>query len=210
MLVRQQADETARLGYYFNVELLQHGNTYIQSCWSICVANNCTSIPGLPTWFEGPTRLNTIGLFTSKEKLCDCHNRFSSACHLIRRIYLAAAVRKRLDACKPAKYHQSLSALMALSPCCVCHRQGVIVFDFVGGPPEFCGGPPVFWGGRTCILWGSTCVLWGGHLCLVWGHLCLAGGPACVLWGASCVLWGVPLCLVGGPPVSCGGSTYVL
>ena len=63
-----------------------------------------------------------------------------------------------LDACKPANYHQSLSALLALSPCCVpppagCHHFGEM--------------SPVFHGGSTCVLWGATCVLWGVPLCLV-------------------------------------------
>ncbi len=31
------AGQTAWLGFDFIMELLRHGNTYTQSCWSICV-----------------------------------------------------------------------------------------------------------------------------------------------------------------------------
>ena len=63
----------------------------------------------------------------------------------MRRIYLAAAVRERLDACKPANCHQSLSPLRALSPCCACHWQDVTVFVFVGATCVGGGG------GSTCV-----------------------------------------------------------
>ena len=142
-------------------------------------------------------QFKSIGLFTSQQKLCNCHNRSSSGCHWIHKIYLAAAVRKRLDACEPANYRHSLSALMALSPCCVCHLWGFI-----------CSG------GTSSVLWGVTCVLWGVHLCLG-GR----GGGAPVFGGGSSVFCGgIHLCFVGrhlsfveghpcfeeGPPVFCG------
>ena len=129
-------------------------------------------------------QFKSIGLFTSQQKLCNCHNRSSSGCHWIHKIYLAAAVRKRLDACEPANYRHSLSALMALSPCCVCHLWGFI-----------CSG------GTSSVLWGVTCVLWGVHLCLGGG----GGGGTCFWWWVIRVLWGDPPVFCGASPVFCGG-----
>lgn len=129
-------------------------------------------------------QFKSIGLFTSQQKLCNCHNRSSSGCHWIHKIYLAAAVRKRLDACEPANYRHSLSALMALSPCCVCHLWGFI-----------CSG------GTSSVLWGVTCVLWGVHLCLG-GE---GRGGTCFWWWVIRVLWGDPPVFCGASPVFCGG-----